>query len=102
MKTQMNSTSLDAYHSLPVAGYLQPKEQKIMSEFTGEHVVLTRKELAERTKMDLSGVCGRVNSLIAKGVLIARGHRKDPITRKTQELLGLPVQAQGSLFGKVA
>lgn len=102
MKTQIHTNSLDAFHSLPVAGYLQPKEQKIMDQFKSDFVTLTRKQLAVLTGLELSCVCGRVNSLMTKHALVSRGTTKDPITGKSQELVGLPVPIQGNLFGMVA
>lgn len=87
MKTNVSSTSLNAYHSLGVADYLQPKERLVMAVFTGPDVKLTRKQIAQRTGLELSCICGRVNSLVAKGALVEDGTQKDPKTNKEQALL---------------
>lgn len=58
----------------------------------------TRKQLVDAVGMELSAVCGRVNSLLAKKALCVRGFFVDPKTRKRQELVGLPVAEQGVLF----
>jgi hypothetical protein len=98
VRTAVSETSLDAFHSLPVAGYLQPKERAVMALFTGPEVKLTRQQIAERAPMPLSCVCGRVNSLVAAGRLMEEGDRRDPTTGKRQKLLQLPRPAQGSLL----
>lgn len=67
MKTNVSSTSLDAYHSLGVADYLQPKERLVLAAFkAGES--LARKEISERTGLPINCVTGRCNSLVAKSM----------------------------------
>ena len=102
MKTQVHTNSIEAFTSLSVADYLSPKERAVMAAFINDTVVLTRQQLSERIGMPINAVCGRVNSLVTKHALVPRGTRKDPLTRKSQELLGLPVPVQGNLFGMVA
>lgn len=98
MKTMVSDTSIEAYHSLPVVGYLQPKEKAVLAAFNGAADTFTRQQLAERTGIAINAVCGRTNSLIAKKALCVRGSRIDPATHKRQELLGLPVAEQSGLF----
>jgi hypothetical protein len=98
VRTAVAETSLATFRSLSPADYLQPKERELMAAFTGPEVRLTRQQLSERTGMALSGVCGRVRSLLDKQELTVRGERKDPNTGKPQELLGLPVFEQVELF----
>ena len=93
------STKAESFHSLSVAGYLQPKEQIIIAAFKGRaDVTYTRQQLVVAVGMPLNAVCGRANSLLTKKALRVRGFQVDPQTRKRQELLGLPVQEQGALF----
>lgn len=66
MKTNMAQTSLDTYRSLPVAGYLQPKEAAVMALYTSPDVHLTREQLAQRLGWKESAVCGRCFSLVEK------------------------------------
>jgi hypothetical protein len=47
--------------------------------------------------MRLSAVCGRINSLIRRGELRESGTRLNPITRKANKLVCLPM-AQRELF----
>ncbi|MCW5323721.1 hypothetical protein D5039_22025 [Verminephrobacter aporrectodeae subsp. tuberculatae] len=92
-------TSLDAYRSLPIAGYLQPKEKQVMAAFErNPGARYTRLQLSEITGMPLHSICGRVRSLLDKKQIAVRGDAIDPATRKRQELLGLPVGHQGALF----
>lgn len=70
-----------------------------MGAFIGNtDTTYTRKQLVDAVGMELSAVCGRVNSLLAKRALCVRGFRIDPKTCKRQELIGLPVAEQGALF----
>lgn len=85
-------TQRASFHSLSVEHYLQPKERAVLAAFDDASTHLTRKDLARLTGMELSAVCGRCNSLIAKGELRVVGDRKDPSTGKPQELLALPIK----------
>ncbi len=98
MKTNVASTSIDAYHAIQAEGYLQPKEQQVMAAFKGRADTFTRQQLVDVDGMPLHCVCGRINSLLTKRALRVRGFHVDPATRKRQELLGLPVVEQESLF----
>jgi len=91
-------TQREAFYTLPVAGYLQPKEKLVLSAFNQPETTLTRQQLAGMLGWGINVVCGRVNSLLAKKALAVRGTRVDPATHKRQELVGLPVMAQGALF----
>lgn len=94
----MNDTSVEAFYSLGVKAYLQPKEAQIMRAFKDPAHTYTRQQLVDVVGMPLNAVCGRANSLIEKRALCVRGHHVDPHTRKRQELIGLPVVIQGALF----
>ena len=98
MKTMVAETSLEAYHSLPVADYLQPRERDVMALFQKESTTLTRKQIAACTGLELSCVCGRVRSLLDKQALAVRGDSVDHVTGKRQEVLGLPLLAQACFF----
>lgn len=65
----MAETSIEAFHSLPVAAYLQPKEQAVMALFTGQDVAYTREQIAALLRWKEAAVCGRANSLVTKGQL---------------------------------
>ncbi|HJV75370.1 MAG TPA: hypothetical protein VJ654_14180 [Noviherbaspirillum sp.] len=104
MKACVSERSLQAYYSTPVAE-LSRREQEIMVLFGSTDVVMSRKQiwrtlceaLGDRAPGE-GGVCGRIDSLMTKGQLVHRGEWKDPKTGKPQELVGLPVNGQGSLF----
>ncbi|MDO4796258.1 MAG: hypothetical protein Q4A28_10030 [Brachymonas sp.] len=83
------TTSLEAFHSMSVRE-LQDKERQVMGAFTGPDVAYTRQQLSCVIGMPLHGVCGRVRSLLDKGVLAVRGEEKCRTTGKYRELLGLP------------
>lgn len=90
-------TSAEAFHSLPVADYLQPKEQAVMALFYGPQVALSRQQIAGMLPMPINCVCGRVDSLLTGGHLEEHGDRIDPLTNKRQKLVRLPRPAQASL-----
>jgi hypothetical protein len=83
-------TSRESFHSLGVSTYLQPKERAILAAFHDQTTKLTRKDLARITGMELSAVCGRVNSLLTKRELEVVGKTRDIRTGKAQEVLSLP------------
>jgi hypothetical protein len=91
-------TSREAFHSLPVADYLAPKERAVLALFTGPGVKLSRQQISARLPMPINCVCGRVDSLLAAGHLQECGDRIDPLTRKRQKLLQLPRPAKGDLL----
>jgi len=91
-------TSAEAFHSLGVADYLQPKERAVLALFTGPEVKLSRQQIAVRANLPINSCCGRVDSLITAGHLEECGDRIDPQTRKRQKLLQLPRAAQASLL----
>lgn len=97
MRTAMAETSLDTYHSFSTAD-LQRKEIEVMVEFmetTG--LTVTREQLAERLRWKEAAVCGRANSLVAKGVLeeIEGGRTR---SGRPAKLLRVPVKGQQELF----
>lgn len=79
-------TSVEAYHSLDRATYIQPKEQQVVDTIVANGP-LSRQQIAERSGMPINCVCGRVNSLLMLGILEERGERLDPLTRKHQKLV---------------
>lgn len=95
MRTAVRDTSLEAFFS----GYpdLQEMEVLVLSVF-GPDTRLSRQQISEVARLPINTVCGRVNSLMTKGALVEEGERRDPVTRKKQALLRLPVGDQGELF----
>ena len=98
MRTSPTDTSREAFRSLGARDYLQPKERLVMAVFESPSTQMTRQQISDAIGMRLASVCGRVRSLLDKGVLTVRGTAVDPQTRKSQELLGVPVYGQGALF----
>lgn len=98
MNISTTETSREAFRSLSTRDYLQPKEREVMQAFESPSTMMTRQQISARTGMAINVVCGRVRSLLDKGVLVVRGTAVDSQTRKSQELLGVPVYGQGALF----
>ena len=95
MRVHVTETSSMAFRALVKDGKLQPMQTKILQAL--ERGKLTRKELSVATGMELSGVCSRVNELIASGLVRISGTKRDEKTNKLQELVGLAVK-QYELF----
>lgn len=93
-----SETQVSAFRSLGARDYLQPKEREVMRVFESPITEMTRQQISACTGMAINAVCGRVRSLLDKGVLVVRGTAVDTQTRKSQELLGVPVCGQGALF----
>ncbi|MCP3721753.1 hypothetical protein M3I53_01200 [Paraburkholderia sp. CNPSo 3272] len=66
------------------------QKQMIVDLFTAPDTRLTRQDIADRTNMRLSSVCGRVRALIDAGKLAVFGTRKCDATGHENETLGLP------------
>lgn len=96
MRTNVTETSRQAFAELQRDRMLQPMQQRILDVLAGG-ARMTRKQLRDATGMELSSVCGRVNSLLAAGLIETFGETVDPKTRKSQELLGL-AREQLNLF----
>lgn len=96
MRTNIAETSLDAYHSFS-APALQRKEREVMAAFIGPEIKFTREQLAFVLGWKESQVCGRVNSLVAKGCLEEIDGGKTASGRSAK-LLRLPVKGQLEIF----
>jgi DNA-binding transcriptional regulator LsrR (DeoR family) len=66
------------------------QKQMITNLFYSEHLTLTRQEIADRTNLRLSSVCGRVRELLDNEALKVRGSQKCPATGVLNETIGLP------------
>ncbi|RQM48674.1 hypothetical protein EHZ19_10750 [Paraburkholderia bannensis] len=82
-------TQLAAYDSLD-EGHKRTQKQIIVDLFELRGTTLTREQIAERTNLRLSSICGRVRELLDLGLLVVRGTLKCVATGKYQETIGLP------------
>lgn len=93
------ATSVDAYRSLSLTDYLQPREREVMAVFEREPGArYTRQQLADKTGQKLNCICGRVRSLLDKNRLEVRGEFYDTETRKWHQTLAVPVAGQKELW----
>lgn len=97
MRTAVASTSLQTYDSLGVKAYLQPKELEVM-ELMNLGYGLTREQIAQELGWKEASVCGRVNSLVAKGLLIEEDGAKTSSGRPAKFVRIPRKKAQGELF----
>jgi len=79
-----------AAHDALDAGTRRTQKQMILDLFHGAHVKLTRQEIADRTNLRLSSVCGRVRELLDGEALAVRGVQKCAATGVDNETVGLP------------
>jgi hypothetical protein len=85
-------TQSDAFHAMS-SKQLGAKQQMVLDSFVDGATRLTREDIAARTNMKLSSVCGRVRELLDLGLLRVAGTRKDLATHNSQQLLALPLEA---------
>ena len=69
---------------------LTEQQQMIMAVFAHPLVRRTREDIAMATNLKLASVCGRVRELMDAGQLVHRGERRDHMTNRNHELVGLP------------
>ncbi|OJA74535.1 hypothetical protein BGV72_24430 [Burkholderia ubonensis] len=83
-------TQQAAYHAITVKE-LTAKQKMVVESFHLPGERLTREDIAARTNLKLSSVCGRVRELLDAGRLVVVGSRKDPATGASQQLLSLVI-----------
>jgi predicted transcriptional regulator len=96
MRTAIAQTSVAAFYSFRVPD-LQHKEMEVLAALQEADRPMTREQIAQMLNWKESAVCGRVNSLVAKGVLEESGTVKTSSGRSAK-LVGLAVRGQRSLF----
>ncbi|WP_321943011.1 hypothetical protein [Paraburkholderia tropica] len=84
------ATQLAAHDALDANGERLTQKKIVMNLFEGPGTVLTREDIAARTNLKLSSVCGRVFELLASEMLVVRGECKCVATGLDHELVGLP------------
>lgn len=97
MRSAVAKTSLDAFHGLSVADYLQPREREVVRLLSGQADPLTREQIALQLGWKESAVCGRVNSLVTKRVLEEVEGGKT-MSGRAAKLVRLMRSAQQALF----
>ncbi|MDR5825818.1 winged helix-turn-helix domain-containing protein [Caballeronia sp. LZ043] len=89
---QASQTQIDAFHSLSTDD-VSASKRKILDLFKADRrILLTRDEIAARTNMQVSTVCGRVNELVKAEALAVRDSARRPGRRCRQQLIGLPLE----------
>jgi DNA-binding MarR family transcriptional regulator len=83
------TTQSNAFHAMSTK-QLGAKQQMVLDCFADNRTRLTREDIAGRTNLKLSSVCGRVRELLDLGLLVVKGSRKDLATHNSQQLLALP------------
>lgn len=74
------ATSREAYHEHQSSGKLGDQELKVLHCCMQAPNGLTRNMIAERTKIKVTSVCGRVNKLLKLGYLTQRKGPRCPVT----------------------
>ena len=75
-------TSINAYKEHRAAGKVGQQAQSILDSMDSGFGY-SRRELAKKTGLELSSVCGRVNELLSLGLLVEGEKRRCLITNKT-------------------
>ena len=96
MLTDVQDTSIDAYHSSTRRNVGKLQCDRI-AEYVASVGNATIAEIAKALGMEKSSVSGRRNELIAAGRLVLAGERKCSVTLRTVQCVKVPAK-QGSLF----
>ncbi|MFV0916070.1 MarR family transcriptional regulator [Ralstonia nicotianae] len=96
MKTAVQATSIDAYHSRSRRTIGQAQCDRIV-EYVERAGTATIAEIAQALHIEKSSVSARRNELIAAGRLVLTDDRKCAVTGRYVQCVKLP-QKQGSLF----
>ena len=89
----VRESSREAHSSLDRTGYFSEKETIILSLFVDHDTRLTRQDIADATEklpgqfIPINTVCGRVNVMVKKGLLIEDGYTYGLESGKRQMLL---------------
>lgn len=78
----VSDTSVDAYNEHKESGKLGKQAMSIMAGLE-PNKDYSRREISKLLKMELSSVCGRVNELLAAGLMLELETRKCLVTGKT-------------------
>lgn len=81
MKALLSRFSLSAYQDLFDAGELTKREAQVFAAVYANGP-MTREQIAAVTGMKEGSACGRVNSMLHKGVLVETGCVVNPVTGK--------------------
>lgn len=84
-------TQIEAFHGMP-GRQLSAQKQVVIDLFAARTTMLTRRDIADRTNLAMSSVCGRVRELLDAELLAVRGKRECKETGVMVETVGLPVE----------
>jgi hypothetical protein len=89
-RMRVSATSLLSYKELVESGQLTPKQQLVYGALV-MHGPKTREQLAAITNMKEGSVCGRVNELLEKGLIVESGYLQNAITKKLNAIVSIAV-----------
>jgi DNA-binding MarR family transcriptional regulator len=96
MRTNVAETSVDCFYKRLHDGSLTKSEAQVLAGYAaGEN--FTCRELAKKLNLESSSVSGRINSLLAKRVVVDLGRRVCKVTGESVRMTALP-EKQGDLF----
>ncbi len=79
----MRTTSIMAYDELKTSGKELSHKEHILKVLKDKNMPMSRRELSAITGIEISGVAGRVNSLIKENKVVEADSRKCLISKKT-------------------
>ncbi len=79
----MRTTSIMAYNELKISGKELSHKEHILKVLKDKNMPMSRRELSAITGIEVSGVAGRVNSLIKENKIVETDSRKCLISKKT-------------------
>lgn len=97
MRTAVRQVSIDAYHAHSSSGALSVQERAIVQFLARAAGAPTRAEIAAGAGLRVASVCGRVNALLARQILVETPPRRCIETGRSAHGLQLAA-VQGVLF----
>lgn len=96
MRTAMRDTSLAAFDALLTTPKLQERERQLIAHMARHaHRTFTRSELACSSGIPINVVCGRINRLVAVGIVREGPRRECSMTKNPAHELALaPLQSE--------
>lgn len=97
MKTAVRNVSIDAYYAHQASGTMSAQERTIVQFLARATGAPTRAEIAAGAGLRVASVCGRVNALLARQILVETPLRRCAETGRGAHGLQLAA-VQGVLF----
>ena len=78
----VSTTSIKTYHDIQIEGLVGKQQIQIYNILAKVNKPITRRELAHHTGMEIGANAGRVNEIVAKGIIVECEKRKCRLSKR--------------------